>query len=45
MAKYQIIAVLLTPNGNYTETECPKGYADYMALEENQRTKDHIHRQ
>lgn len=33
MAKYQIIAVLLTPNGNYTETKCPKGYADYMALE------------
>lgn len=33
MAKYQIIAVLLTPNGNYTKTECPKGYADYMALE------------
>ena len=33
MAKYQIIAVLLTPSGNYTETECPKGYADYMALD------------
>lgn len=40
MAKYQIIAVLLTPNGNYTETECPKGYADYMALDKAYETND-----
>ena len=40
MAKYQIIAVLLTPNGNYTETECPKGYADYMALDKAYETDD-----
>ena len=33
MAKYQIIAVLLTPNGNYDEKSSPKGYADYMALD------------
>lgn len=40
MAKYQIIAVLLTPSGNYTETECPKGYADYMALDKAYETND-----
>jgi hypothetical protein len=40
MAKYQIIAVLLTPNGNYTETECPKGYADYMVLDKAYETND-----
>ena len=40
MAKYQIIAVLLTPNGNYTETECPKGYADYMALDKAYEVND-----
>lgn len=40
MAKYQIIAVLLTPNGNYTETECPKGYTDYMALDKAYETND-----
>ena len=40
MAKYQIIAVLLTPNGNYTETECPKGYADYMALDKAYENDD-----
>jgi hypothetical protein len=40
MAKYQIIAVLLTPSGNYTETECPKGYADYMALDKAYETDD-----
>ena len=40
MAKYQIIAVLLTPSGNYTETECPKGYADYMALDKAYEAND-----
>jgi hypothetical protein len=40
MAKYQIIAVLLTPNGNYTKTKCPKGYADYMALDKAYKTFD-----
>ena len=40
MAKYQIIAVLLTPSGNYTETECPKGYADYMSLDKAYETND-----
>ena len=40
MAKYQIIAVLLTPNGNYTETECSKGYADYMALDKAYEVND-----
>ena len=40
MAKYQIIAVLLTPNGNYPETECPKGYTDYMALDKAYETND-----
>ena len=40
MAKYQIIAVLLTPSGNYTETECPKGYADYMALDKAYENDD-----
>ena len=40
MSKYQIIAVLLTPSGNYTETDCPKGYADYMALDKAYETND-----
>lgn len=33
MAKYQIIAVLLTPSGNYDETTDPKAVADFNALE------------
>jgi hypothetical protein len=40
MAKYQIIAFLLTPNGNYTEAKCPKAYADYMALDKAYETDD-----
>ena len=40
MAKYQIIAVLLTPSGNYDEKSSPKGYADYMALDKAYETDD-----
>ena len=33
MAKYRIVAVLLTPSGNYDETTSPKAVADFNALE------------
>ena len=33
MAKYRIVAVLLTPSGNYDEKSCPKAVADFNALE------------
>ena len=33
MAKYRIVAVLLTPSGNYDETTNPKAVADFNALE------------
>ena len=33
MAKYRIVAVLLTPSGNYDETTDPKAVADFNALE------------
>ena len=33
MAKYRIVAVLLTPNGNYDETTDPKAVADFNTLE------------
>ena len=33
MAKYRMVAALLSPNGDYTKTAYPKAYADYMALE------------
>ena len=33
MAKYRMIAALLTPNGDYTKTAYPKAYADFMALD------------
>ena len=40
MAKYRMIAALLTPNGDYTKTAYPKAYADYMALEKAYEEKD-----
>ena len=33
MAKYRIVAVLLTPSGNYDETTDPKAVADFKALD------------
>ena len=33
MAKYRIVAVLLTPSSNYDETTDPKAVADFNALE------------
>jgi hypothetical protein len=33
MEKYRIVAVLLTPNGNYDEKSSPKAVADFNALE------------
>ena len=33
MAKFRMIAALLTPNGDYTKTAYPKAYADFMALD------------
>lgn len=33
MAKYRIVAVLLTPSGNYDETTDPKAVADFNTLE------------
>lgn len=33
MAKYRIVAVLLTPSGNYDETTNPKAVTDFNALE------------
>ena len=40
MAKYRIIAALLSPNGDYTKTAYPKAYADYMALEKAYESND-----
>lgn len=40
MAKYQIIAVLLTPSGNYDETTDPKAVADFNALESAWEKRD-----
>ena len=33
MAKYQIVGVLLQPNGNYDEVSSPKGVKDFYALD------------
>lgn len=33
MAKYQIVGVLLQPNGNYDEVSNPKGVKDFYALD------------
>lgn len=40
MAKYKMIAALLTPNGDYTKTAYPKAYADYMALDKAYESND-----
>lgn len=40
MAKYRIVAVLLTPSGNYDEKSCPKAVADFNALESAWEKKD-----
>ena len=40
MAKYRLIAALLTPNGDYTKTAYPKAYADFMALEKAYESND-----
>ena len=40
MAKYTMVAVLLTPNGDYTKTAYPKAYADYMALDKAYESND-----
>ena len=40
MAKYRMIAALLSPNGDYTKTAYPKAYADYMALEKAYESND-----
>ena len=33
MAKYQIVGVLLQPNGNYDEISSPKGVNDFNSLD------------
>ena len=40
MAKYRIIAALLTPNGDYTKTAYPTAYADFMALDKAYESND-----
>ena len=40
MAKYRMIAALLTPNGDYTKTAYPKAYADFMALDKAYESND-----
>lgn len=40
MAKYRMIAALLSPNGDYTKTAYPKAYADFMALEKAYESND-----
>ena len=40
MAKYKMVAALLTPNGDYTKTAYPKAYADFMALEKAYESND-----
>ena len=40
MAKYRMIAALLSPNGDYTKTAYPKAYADYMALDKAYESND-----
>ena len=40
MAKYRIVAALLTPNGDYTKTAYPKAYADFMALDKAYESND-----
>ena len=40
MAKYRMIAALLSPNGDYTKTAYPKAYADFMALDKAYESND-----
>lgn len=40
MAKYRIVAVLLTPSGNYDETTDPKAVADFKALDNAYEKRD-----
>ena len=40
MAKYQIKAALLSPNGDYTKTAYPKAHADYMVLDKAYESND-----
>lgn len=40
MAKYKMIAALLSPNGDYTKTAYPKAYADFMALDKAYESND-----
>ena len=40
MAKYRIVAVLLTPSGNYDEATDPKAVADFKALDKAWEEKD-----
>ena len=40
MAKFRMIAALLTPNGDYTKTAYPKAYADFMALDKAYESND-----
>ena len=40
MAKYKMVAALLTPNGDYTKTAYPKAYADFMALDKAYESND-----
>ena len=40
MAKYRMVAALLTPNGDYTKTAYPKAYADFMALDKAYESND-----
>ena len=40
MAKYKMIAALLTPNGDNTKTAYPKAYADFMALDKAYESND-----
>lgn len=40
MAKYQIKAALLAPQGNYDETTDPKAVADFKALDKAYEEKD-----
>lgn len=40
MAKYRMIAALLSPNGDYTKTAYLKAYADFMALDKAYESND-----
>lgn len=40
MARFRIVAVLLTPSGNYDETTSPKGVKDFNALDKAWEEQD-----